>query len=111
VTARFNRNILQRVNDLVGASFDPDAFRHHAFYDETLRRIEMHLISAHDQTVHISGHDIDFAAGERIHTESSYKYTIDGFSDLAARAGLRRVQSWMDDECLFALHYLEPMDR
>jgi dimethylhistidine N-methyltransferase len=111
VTARFNRNILRRVNDLVGANFNPDAFQHHAFYDETRRRIEMHLISAHEQTVHISGHDIDFADGERIHTESSYKYTVDGFSDLAARAGLRRVQTWMDDECLFALHYLEPMDR
>ncbi len=93
VTARFNRNILQRVNDLAGSDFDSDAFQHHALYHEALRRIEMYLISTHDQTVRINGHDIEFSAGERIHTESSYKYTVDGFSDLAARAGLRRVQT------------------
>ncbi|EED35860.1 putative methyltransferase [Luminiphilus syltensis NOR5-1B] len=109
VTAEFNLNILRRVNDLVGSDFDPDRFAHRAFYNERLRRIEMHLVSEQTQSVCIDGLPFHFEAGESIHTESSYKYSVEDFSDLAARAGLQRRETWLDHDGLFALHYLEPL--
>ena len=110
VTAQFNLNILRRVNELLDAEFEPDSFRHHAFYDGEKQRIEMHLISERAQTVLCNGTPIDFAQGESIHTENSYKYTLQGFTELAQSAGLCIEHSWLDDEELFSVHYLKPAD-
>jgi dimethylhistidine N-methyltransferase len=106
VTADFNLNLLHRINRELDGDIDVDTFRHHAFYNENAGRIEMHLVSECTQTLRIDGHSYDFAAGESIHTESSYKYTIAGFMALAEQAGFRSEAIWLDDEALFSLHYL-----
>lgn len=108
VTAAFNLNMLPHLNGLVGADFDPARFRHDAFYNETLGRIEMHLVSREAQTVAVGGQQIRFAEGETIHTESSHKYTLEGFAALAARAGWRTARTWCDPKPWFSLHLLTP---
>lgn len=107
VTAAFNINVLDRINDMFGAVFDPSLFEHRAFYDEDRQRIEMHLVSRCAQQLNFDGQPIDFFEGETIHTESSYKYTVHGFADLAASAGLTLKHTWTDDERLFSVHYLQ----
>ncbi len=107
VTADFNLNVLQRLNDVLDAEFDPQAFTHRAFYNTDKRRIEMHLVSDEEQSVRCNGSAIEFERGETIHTENSYKYTVEGFAELAASAGLALRQSWLDDNRLFSVHYLE----
>jgi dimethylhistidine N-methyltransferase len=106
VTAEFNLNVLERVNDLLDAEFDPENFRHLAFYNREQQRIEMHLVSERAQSVRCNGSYIAFTEGESIHTESSYKYTVEGFARLAARAGLALQRSWLDEDELFSVHYL-----
>lgn len=107
VTAAFNLNALASLNRLLGADFDPRAFRHHAFYDGARQRIEMHLVSEVAQTVRLGDRSIRFEAGESLHTENSYKYTVAGFRRLAAEAGLAVKETWLDDDELFSVHYLE----
>ena len=107
VTARFNLNLLAHVNQALGTRFDPAKFRHRAFYCEEKQRIEMHLVSAEKQSVACGEAVFDFEPGETIHTENSYKYTPEGVQELARRAGLKVAKSWMDDEQLFSVHYLE----
>src|SRR5438067_2103332 len=97
VTARFNRNLLVRINRELGADFDASAFEHHAFYNREQRRIEMHLASLRRQKVRILGKCFDFRAGETMHTEYSYKYTVEGFAALARGAGLTIGAVWTDD--------------
>jgi len=106
VTAAFNRNILRHVNRLVGADFDPELFAHRAVWNEREGRIEMHLVSRLPQVVRVAGHAISFAAGEGIHTESSYKHTRDGFLDLAGQAGWAPDGFWTDPEGRFGMHRL-----
>ena len=106
ITAEFNRNVLTCLNGLLDAEFDPATFAHHAFYNNDKQRIEMHLVSAQAQTVRCNGSHIAFDKGETIHTENSYKYTLEGFTALAAKAGLRLERSWLDDDELFSVHYL-----
>ena len=106
VTADFNLNLLHRINRELDGNIDVDTFRHHAFYNENEGRIEMHLVSKCTQTLRIDGHSYDFAEGESIHTENSYKYTIAEFRALAEQAGFRSEAIWLDDEALFSLHYL-----
>ncbi len=107
ITAAFNFNLLSRINEELGGDFDPQRFRHHAFYNEDLNRIEMHLESLAEQTVTVAGQSYDFAAGETIHTESSHKYTEPQFAQLAAAAGMRVRHVWKDDDGLFSVQYLE----
>ena len=107
VTASFNKNLLARANRELDAGFDLDRFAHYAFYNPHLRRIEMHLMSLGDQSVHIAGHEIAFADGETIHTENSHKYSLDGFRALATQAGFTPRQAWTDPQRLFSLHWLE----
>jgi dimethylhistidine N-methyltransferase len=107
VTARFNLNLLNRLNAELDADFDPARFRHRAFYNGDRQRIEMHLVSDTRQTVRCHGCRIDFLPGESIHTENSYKYTVPGFAELAATAGLSLRRSWIDAGQLFSVHYLE----
>jgi L-histidine N-alpha-methyltransferase len=106
VTAAFNKNLLRRINRELGADFDLRAFEHRAIYDEEHGRIEMHLVSREAQTVRMAGRRFELAAGEAIRTEYSHKYTIDGFHELAAPAGWRAEQVWMDEKAWFAVHLL-----
>jgi dimethylhistidine N-methyltransferase len=107
VTAAFNLNLLERMNRELGADFDLATWQHRAFYDEAQGRIEMHLVSIPAQTVHVAGEAFAFAAGESIHTENSYKYGIEEFQGLAARAGFRSDAVWTDARGLFTVHLLK----
>lgn len=106
VTAVFNRNILVRINRELGADFDTEQFAHRAFYDTALGRIEMHLVSRRDQVVRVGGMPFFFAAGESIHTENSYKYTLPALTDLAESAGFVAKQVWADERQYFSVAYL-----
>jgi dimethylhistidine N-methyltransferase len=106
VTAEFNLNLLRRINRELAADFDLDRFRHIAFYNAVAGRIEMHLESVCAQTVTVSGRSFAFAAGERLHTENSCKYSVAEFRRLAQSAGYRAEAVWVDAEQLFSLHLL-----
>jgi dimethylhistidine N-methyltransferase len=106
VTARFNLNLLQRLNRELGADFELQQFRHQATFDETESRIEMHLFACSAMAVHIAGETFHFDAGESILTEYSHKYTLHSFADLAAQVGLQCVKVWTDPENLFSVQYL-----
>lgn len=106
LTAAFNLNLLERINRELGADFDLDCFEHQAFFNQEAGRIEMHLVSGIDQQINVAGRPIDFAAGESLHTENSYKYTIDEFQQLARQSGFVPEQVWTDDQQLFSVHCL-----
>src|SRR3954451_8001640 len=107
VTAKFNLNVLARMNRELGGNFDLSAFRHRAFYNAEHHRIEMHLESLKDQSAMVAGRMFDFRTGETIHTESSYKYTFESFRALAESAGWRPVATWTDENNYFAVHALK----
>jgi len=102
VTAAFNLNLLHRINRELGSNFVPDRFTHRARFESDASRIEMHLVSEIDQIVEIGGQTFRFERDETICTEHSYKFTVDGFGELAAEAGWSLEQSWTDRENLFA---------
>lgn len=106
LTARFNLNILKNINRLLGCTIDPGQFNHQAHYNTEKRRIEMHLISSCEQRYDILGEEIHFQAGESIHTENSYKYTLQDLESIAAQAGFELIESWLDEERLFSVSYL-----
>ncbi|MGD8957716.1 MAG: L-histidine N(alpha)-methyltransferase [Chromatiaceae bacterium] len=106
VTAAFNLNLLAHINRELDADFDLSGFRHKAFFDPVLSRIEMHLVSRRDQRAQVAGQTISLASGESIHTENSYKYSIEGFQALARRAGFEPEQVWTDPAPLFSVHCL-----
>lgn len=108
VTAEFNRNVLRHVQARLGGNLDPQRFRHRACYNSAENRIEMYLVSETDQVVNIGGERFAFRAGEAIHTENSYKYTLQGVEELAARSGFRVAQAWSDTRGYFALFYFQP---
>ncbi|MEX0298421.1 MAG: L-histidine N(alpha)-methyltransferase [Kordiimonas sp.] len=105
VTAKFNMNLLTRMNKELGANFDANTFEHEAFYNEEEGRIEMHLASLEEQTVKIGNHQIDFELGETIHTENSYKYSLEEFEAVAKAAGFHQETVWTDTENKFSLQY------
>ena len=107
VTAQFNLNLLSRINRELNANFDLAAFEHQAVYDSNLRRIEMHLASRRSQQVRVGEASFSFDPGETIHTENSYKFTIDGFQQMAERAGFEPRAAWTDSNHLFSLHWLD----
>lgn len=107
VTAEFNRNILVRARRELGADFQLDQFAHSAFYNAPYQRIEMHLMSLCQQTVRVGGSSHAFAQGETLHTENSYKFTIDGLHQLARRAGFTPGHAWTDPENKFCLLWLD----
>ncbi|HQT86903.1 MAG: L-histidine N(alpha)-methyltransferase [Acidiphilium sp. 37-64-53] len=106
VTAAFNLNILQRLNREADADFDPGLFKHRAIWNDHHKRIEMHLQSRIAQTIYLAGHPIRFHAGETIHTENSYKFSISAFSALAQEAGWQSDACWTDADELFSVHLL-----
>jgi dimethylhistidine N-methyltransferase len=110
VTAAFNRNLLARINRELNADFDLGAFRHRAVYNPELGRIEMYLVSTRDQRVTVGwiGLSVGFAAGEPIHTENSYKYSLAELNAVAAAAGLQGQRYWQDAAGRFSLHLLAP---
>jgi len=107
VTAAFNLNLLARVNRELGGDFELRRWRHYAFYNAPLGRIEMHLASLTRQTVNVGNHRFAFAQGETIHTENSYKYSAQEFRALAASGGFAAPKLWMDKKEQFALFGLE----
>lgn len=106
VTARFNLNLLKRINRELDADFDLETFRHRADWNPDDGRIEMRLISDRSQTVTIKGQPVAFAAGEAILTEYSHKYEMSEFAELAGRAGWRVGDVWTDPDELFSVQYL-----
>jgi dimethylhistidine N-methyltransferase len=104
VTEQFNLNLLHRINRELSADFQVKRFRHKAFYDPALGRVEMHLESQYSQFVHVAGRRFDFAPGETIHTEISCKYSIAEFQELGKRAGFTPEKVWTDPELLFSVH-------
>lgn len=106
VTAQFNLNILERANRDLNTSFDIAQFEHLATYDNERGRIDMHLVSKSDQSLSVLGHEVLLAEGERIHTEHSHKYDIEGFRDLARQAGWTPQRVWTDSDALFSVHEL-----
>ncbi len=106
VTAAFNLNMLTHLNREIGSNFDLAGFAHRAVWNDREGRIEMHLVSLHPQTVSVAGSKVLFADGDTIHTESSYKHTLDGFRNLASEAGWRSEAVWTDKQDLFSIHLL-----
>jgi dimethylhistidine N-methyltransferase len=106
VTAEFNLNLLRRINRELDGNFKIHQFEHYAFFNPRYSRIEMHLVSLTDQTVKIGRHSFSFRAGETIHTENSYKYSIDRVTQLGQEAGFQHEQVWTDEGNLFGVHYL-----
>jgi len=103
VTAKFNLNLLKRINRELAGSFKLDTFEHHAFYNRERHRIEMHLASLKRQKVKVAGETIDFRAGETIHTENSYKYSIASLGALARGAGWLPAGVWTDEREYFSI--------
>lgn len=110
VTARFNLNLLQRINRELGGRFDLSQFQHQAVYNEERGRVEMHLVSRRAQRVYIDVLDREFTfrEGEAIHTESSYKYSEAEIAALAAETGLRVERQWFDADRWFSVNLLAP---
>ncbi|HEV3499424.1 MAG TPA: L-histidine N(alpha)-methyltransferase, partial [Bradyrhizobium sp.] len=106
VTARFNLNVLVRINRELGGNFDLSAFAHRAIYNRERHRIEMHLISKKQQAVRMLGTSFSFRPGESIHTENSYKYSLERFGALARGAGWTVRKSWTDHARMFSVHAL-----
>ncbi len=106
VTAAFNLNLLVRANRELGADFDLGGFQHRAVFNAAKSRIEMHLVSTRAQAVSLLGRQFAFRPGESIHTENSYKYSIEDFGTLASSAGWTPRHVWTDEQHLFSVHEL-----
>ncbi len=107
VTAAFNLNLLARANRELDANFDASGFVHSAFYNSPLQRVEMHLMSRRAQRLRVCGQSFAFAEGETLHTENSYKFTMDGLRALAVKAGFEPGPAWTDPQEQFCLHWLQ----
>ena len=103
VTGAFNKNLLTRINRELAGDFDLDAFAHRAVWNPAESRIEMHLVSLKDQVVHAAGHAFRFAEGETIHTENSYKFTLERMATLATAAGWKLEQRWVSEDPAFGM--------
>jgi dimethylhistidine N-methyltransferase len=103
VTAAFNKNLLARMNRELSADFDLSMFDHAAVWNADDSRIEMHLVSRARQSVHVAGEAFEFVAGERLHTENSYKFTVEDVTGMARRAGWRLIERWIGPPPAFAV--------
>jgi dimethylhistidine N-methyltransferase len=103
VTAKFNLNLLVRINRELGGTFKLDTFEHHAFFNRERHRVEMHLASLKRQKVKVAGECFDFRAGETIHTESSYKYSVESLGALARGVGWVPAGVWTDKDKFFSI--------
>ena len=107
ITAEFNINILRHLNRELGADFDLDGFTHDARWRPEEGRIEMHLVSTHNQNVRVDGQEFEFAEGESIHTEDSHKYSLDEIDTLSSAAGFHVEQRWLAAD-VYSLNVLSP---
>jgi len=106
VTAAFNLNLLERINRELKGDFELRWFEHYAFYNPAAGRVEMHLVSLRDQTVHVDGAYISLAKGESIWTESSYKFSLEEFERMVAVVGLAVERVWTDPRQWFSIQCL-----
>lgn len=107
ITAEFNKNLLRRINHELGGNFPLDAFEHRAVVNPAEARVEMHLVATRSCTVRLGRLDrFSFERGETIHTENSYKYTLESFEALAEQAGFAVRRFWTDSDDLFSVHLL-----
>ncbi len=109
-TADFNYNLIARINRELDGTMDPANFRYAAFWNPYRSRVEMYLVSLKDQSFTVAGEPFSMRETETIHTENSHKFTVGGFQDLAARAGLAAREAFVHPETPFSLHWLEPGD-
>ncbi|MFP4208022.1 MAG: L-histidine N(alpha)-methyltransferase [Wenzhouxiangella sp.] len=107
ITAEFNRNLLTRIQTELDGQVDLDTFAHEARFNADQGRIEMHLVARQATTIEINGQAFTFDPGESIHTESSHKYSVRDFRELARRAGLDSLKVWKDPDGLFSMHWLQ----
>lgn len=105
VTAAFNKNLLRRMNRELDGTFDLDRFEHQSVWNDEEGCIESYLRSVEAQTVTVAGKTFSFAEGEAIHTEYSYKYTLEAFAELAGEAGYTIQDVWTDDRSYFSVQY------
>ncbi len=105
VTAEFNLNLLRHINREFGADFDLSQFRHRATYNDHANRIEMHLVSTREQSFTVSGRKFSMREGETILTEHSHKYSLEGFAEMAGRAGFQVHRVWSDPAEWFSVLY------
>jgi L-histidine Nalpha-methyltransferase len=110
VTASFNLNLLVRINRELGGTFNLADFEHHAFYNRERSRVEMHLASLKRQKAKVAGETIEFRAGETIHTENSYKYSVEKLAALARGAGWNPVKLWTDPDDYFSIQMFRLSD-
>ena len=110
ITAKFNLNLLARINRELGGNFELEKFKHYAFYNSEQHRIEMHLVSTIDQQVYVEtfGKNFSFRKGDSIHTENSYKYSLDQIAALAMDSGFRIVKDFTDERGWFNMTLLSP---
>lgn len=104
ITAKFNLNLLERINHELDADFDLSDWQHKAIYNEQAGRIEMYLVSLREQQISIGQNNFKFARGETIHSENSYKYSTQEFIKLAQYSGFQSVALWVDADNLFSVH-------
>ncbi len=107
ITAQFNLNTLSHINDILDADFNIKEFEHVALYNSKKQRIEMYLKSLKSSAYDVLGETVTFEKGELVHTEHSYKYTIEGIASLAQNSGFLLKHSWTDKKDLFSVNYLQ----
>ena len=105
VTAAFNLNALLHINQILGSNFDLADWEHFAIFNDSESRIEMHLRALRDVSVTWPDDSLNFKAGEMIHTENSYKYTKDSFTNLMVNAGFKNIETWTDPKNYFLVCY------
>lgn len=109
VTAEFNYNLLEVLNRRFGADFEPGRFQHEAHWNDAEGRMESHLRALEAHPVSVAGQEFHLEEGETIHTESSYKYTIEEFQELMRRTGFEPSAVWTDPEGMYSVHYGESL--
>jgi len=105
ITAKFNLNVLKRINDELGADFDLENFEHHAIYDEEKGRVEMYLRSLSDQSITIPKSDlsVNLSKNELIHTENSHKFSISQIDSLLKESNFEKLEIWVDSKKYYSL--------
>ncbi len=106
VTAEFNKNILQRINNELGGDINLNLYKHLVIYNTKKKRIEMRLKSRKNNNIKINGSKYLIRKNEEIHTENSHKYTIKSFRNIVNKAGWKIKKTWVDDKKLFSIHFL-----
>ena len=110
ITAKFNKNILNGINNKIGSKFNVKNFKHKAYFNEKKKRIEMHLISMQNQNISLKNYDLKILKGESIHTENSHKYSSDEFEKLAVSSGYKKIDFLTDKKKYFGIFFLKVVD-